>query len=74
MSLREIHQVSLLRGSNWPWVFLTTSISKEETEKDKIDTYENIALKVIGVDYKSQNKEFDLKVKDSIDPIKVTQL
>lgn len=78
MSLREMHRVSLFNGKNGPWLFLAASVSKDETDRDKInyinpengvvenDTYKNIAVKAIGVYYK--------KVVASIDPEKVKQL
>lgn len=65
---------------------MAASISKDESDKDKVDyinpengeiehdTYENIAIKVIGVDYKTQGNLFDKKVIETIDPKKVTQL
>lgn len=88
MSLREMHRYSLFQGQNGPWLFLAASVSKEETERDKIDyinpekgyvehdTYENIAVKSIGIDYKNKSisNQFDEKVINSIDPVKVTQL
>lgn len=86
MSLREMHRVSLFKGLNGPWLFLAASISKDETDRDKIDyidpengeiehdTYENIAVKVIGVDYKTHGELFDRKVIETIDAKKVTQL
>ena len=86
MSLREMHRVSLFKGTNGPWLFIAASVSKEETEKNKIDyinpekgkiehdTYENISVISTGVDYKKDATKFDKVIVDSIDPDKVTQL
>ena len=86
MSLREMHRISLFRGLNGPWLFLAASISKDETDKDKVDyinpengeiehdTYENIAIKVIGVDYKTQSNLFDQKLLKQMIPKKLPNL
>lgn len=84
MSLRVTHRVCLFHGKNGPWLYLAASVSKEETEKDKIDyinpevghiehdTYENIAIKTIGVD--SESKSFEHEALKSVDSDKVKQI
>lgn len=84
MSLRFTHRVCLFQGKNGPWLYLAASVSKEETEKDKIDyinpevghiehdTYENIAIKSVGVD--SSSKSFEHEALKSVDPLKVKQI
>lgn len=86
LSLREMHRVSLFQGSNGPWLFLAASISKEETNRDKIEyinpevgeiqtgKYEEVAALTTGASSFDQKSDYIEKAEKLVDSEKVTQL